>query len=207
MERPILFSAPMVRAILEGRKSMTRRVVKPQPPTAEAVRELCGDTFHLFTDCRASSPAEFRVAGPVWAVRQLCGQQEWTCPYGQPGDRLWVRETWCYGDDLNGNEAVYFKADSPQGQYIWKPSIYMPRKLSRVTLEVAGVRVERLQEITDADALAEGVNTQGPYYVEDYEKQQSVSVAQFAALWDSINGKKYPWDSNPFCWVIEFTKN
>ena len=186
MERPILFSGPMVKAILDGRKTMTRRVVK-------------GKTALEWLEPGVFSPSF--VGNP----------ENGLCPYGKPGDLLWVRETFAAPFqhlDCEEGKTVFYRADGAQqddGQ--WSPSIFMPRWASRITLEVAGVRVERLQEITDADALAEGVNTQGPYFVEDYEKQQSYTVAQFAALWDSINGKTYPWDSNPWVWVIEFTKN
>lgn len=189
-ERPILFSAPMVRAILAGHKTQTRRIVKPQPPRVEDVHALAGIDFHLFTD--EMSPGVFRVAGPVWAVRKLLNAEPgWRCPYGDPGDRLWVRETWapsfkapkcqvayradgrCYGvggDGAGDNLHIFhgWLIDSKvRGDQLgdtlgrslyqpWKPSIHMPRWASRITLEIADVRVERLQEISEEAATAEG---------------------------------------------------
>jgi hypothetical protein len=170
-EKPILFSAPMVRAILEGRKTMTRRVVKPQPESDQ-------DDGH---------------AGLIQ-----------DCPYGQPGDRLWVRETFstdgcaCYEPCFC--PSVWYKADDlsedKELQPKWCPSIFMPRWASRIILEVTGVRVERLQEITNAGALAEGIEPSGV---------PRTYVGDFAALWDSLNAKRgYGWDTNPWVWVIGF---
>ena len=150
-ERPILFSAPMVMAILAGTKTQTRRVIKPQPSVAQ------------------------------------------NCPYGTPGDHLWVKETFWTGGD-----AVNYRADGEMPEYMrdvsrWKPSIFMPRKLSRITLEILDVRVERVQDISEEDAKDEG----GLYGAGSYRDG-------FAVLWDSINGKKHPWESNPWCWVLTF---
>ncbi len=155
-------SAPMVRAILEGRKTMTRRVIK----------------FNL------SGRVEFKnrqwhIADPNAIL---------ACPY-QIGQTLWVRESFNYDEDT-----IYYKADGNHpSKYKWKPSIFMPRWASRITLEVTDIKVERLQEISEEDAQKEGLKL-----------LQGGIVSEFAVLWDSINGKKYPWVSNPWVWVIGF---
>lgn len=175
-ERPILFSGPMVRAILAGQKTQTRRIVKPQP---------LGDTAWKNDD-------QWIVSGHGEA-----GDTGLHCPYGQPGDRLWVRETWAYGihalaakSDADG-PFVYAADQTTQGRLCdrWRPSIHMPRTASRIALEITGVRVERLRDISETDALAEGVT------VEDQHKRgycagQSLppAVRAFRELWDSING-------------------
>ncbi len=220
-ERPILFNGAMVRAILEGRKTVTRRVVKPK----QAGR-ITG------------------AAGPGMAAEYLgidndgCGCFSiLQCPYGQPGDRLWVRETW---SDVNmcGAPALAYRADSDirdlmaeelfldedgafnyvdqrwkkydfccwyadLHQARWRPSIHMPRWASRIMLEITNVRVERLQAITEVQAKAEGVlscendidpdgNDYSPYEL-------------FSALWVSINGHE-SWHANPWVWVVEFKR-
>lgn len=178
-ERPILFSAPMVRAILEGRKTQTRRVAKPREVTAAITRGLMGGTNPAF--------------GP--------------CPYGQPGDRLWVRETWRI-ERRGSDYFIDFAADTGSPSMTrtvvvdaealatknmrWRPSIHMPRWASRITLDVKTVRVERLQDISEADANAEGgLSLRGPNC--------------FQCLWESINGPD-SWDANPWVWVIEFER-
>jgi hypothetical protein len=223
-ERGIIFSAPMVRALLAGRKTMTRRMVKPQPPSVEAVRSKAGIDFHLFTGHAGRS--DFRVAGPVWAVRELMDgrEPEWRCPHGQPGDRLWVREGFQYCDEMldgytrDAPVCVLFRADmkpyrfEPTARFIpnqhadewrigpWKPSIYMPRWASRLTLEVTGVRVERLHEIAPTDVLAEGV---GHLYGYTDSEPPIDAVLRFRELWESIHGAG-SWAKNPWLWVISF---
>lgn len=216
--RPILFSAPMVRAILEGNKTMTRRVVKPQP---------LGD-------------------GPLyWPANKYKGDflRDGDCPYGIAGDLLWVRETWtlgdgCSGDSLDDDDSwaeIYYRADGEHclpvrhpvsaetarkhidklefleafgdGKSNWRPSIHMPRWASRITLEITGVRVERLQEISRADAKAEGFWPSPHNGLESWNgRSYGNAELAFRACWDSINSKKYPWASNPWVWVIEFRK-
>lgn len=220
-ERPILFSGPMVRAIMDGRKTQTRRIVKPQPPTVEAVKKLSGSDFRLFAD--AHFPRDvFRVAGPVWAVRDLGPQTQWKCPYGGLGDRLWVRETFCqkcedgypvYTADGNLDSSCYHyradgyhvvKADGDGGTEFtkdgreaspWKPSIFMPRHASRLTLEVTAVRVERLQEITEADAQLEGFQ----------QTNTVLARSEFIRTWKLINGGG-TWSANPWVWVVSFKR-
>jgi hypothetical protein len=182
---PILFSGPMVRALLDGRKTQTRRIVK-----GEALDWL---------DASGFAPAF--VASPDNGM----------CPYGQPSDSLWVRETWAARPDYDdlpptecGNEGIWWKASLsawPQGYEAchgrWRPSIHMPRWASRLTLELTGVRVERLQGISDADAKAEGC---------DYTERPPLSVGYYTAyreLWETINGPG-SWEANPWVWVLEF---
>lgn len=174
-ERPILFSGPMVRAILEGRKTMTRRII-----TDESIISLRED----------GTP----------------GKVQPRCRYGKPGDRLWVRETFA----LTQHNLPVYKADSrdkdgklwpsvksdPNG-VLWRPSIYMPRWASRIDLEITGIRVERLQDITEDDAKMEGV--------EPYDPDNGLYVAGFYELWESINGTG-SWDKNPWVWVVEFRR-
>jgi hypothetical protein len=208
-ERPVLFSGPMVRAIIEGRKTQTRRVIKPQPT---------GPGYTMLT------PAGNFIT--IWPDDD--GFDHFAkCPYGKPGDRLWVRETWkrasmatpdgiMYAadnllrwfdgtDPAAASSAVKFPRDGK-----WKPSIFMPRWASRITLEVVNVRVERLQEISEADAIAEGVYTNEQALqklgLPPGTKLQGTCVDKYRIVWESINGKKYPWASNPWVWVVEFKK-
>ena len=164
-EHPILFSAEMVKAVLAGTKTMTRRVCK-------GAREL---------SCALDWPVE-------------------SCPYGQVGGRLWVRETWDSAHDNVTGTAIFYKADFndtvPKGDFTWRPPIFMPRWASRITLEITNISVERLQDITAGDCVKEG-----SYMATDKDDEGG-----FINLWDSINGKTYPWESNPWCWVIEFKK-
>lgn len=191
-ERPILFNGEMVRAILDGRKTMTRRVVKPQPEQD--------------TDC------PYHIGTGIERVAR-------TCPYGKPGDRLWVRETFC--DRNNNGEQIkpLYRADGQEyedgdGWHFepkWKPSIFMPRMYSRITLEITNVRVERLQKINNTDALAEGTPgawVENSEYPGGYnENQNKAHVFFFRQLWDSINAKRgYGWDANPWVWVVEFER-
>ncbi len=206
-ERPILFNGPMVRAILEGRKTQTRRVVKAKH------LPFLGNLLGGFLDGR-------------WNQRPL--------PYGKPGDRLWVREKFevvretCsyeveeydyfqWDEEFYGPPQEALKDECPRGGdralilYAsdeeepvgwWKPSIHMPRWASRITLEVVAVRVERLQEISEADAEAEGVA-----FMRDYpDADETLSARQlYDILWESINGAG-SWDANPWVWVIEFKR-
>lgn len=184
-ERPILFSGEMVRAILEGRKTQTRRVVKPQGA--------------IVSDAMARS---LGVQPPKIENTPVI-----PCPYGQPGDRLWVRETFAHTEQLglhqtDENYGFAYKATQPEwGTEIqgwkWKSSIYMPRWASRITLEIVSVRVERLQDISEEDAFSEGFPYQFGYGCKTTE--------WFKQLWQSIYGAK-SWDANPFVWVVEFRR-
>lgn len=200
MERPILFSGPMVKAILEGRKSMTRRVVKPK--------------YQPFIDNLLKN-----FLGGEWGNRPL--------PY-KKGDRLWVKETHLPDPPINGDWDYYMFNDGDgrlnlnaiperyrNSEYViyraswtgidlrWRPSIFMPRWASRITLEITNIRVERLQSITAMDAVSEGIERSNAVGVRDRAIDE---VTMFRDLWDSINGKTYPWSSNPFVWVVEFKR-
>ncbi len=175
-----------VKAILEGRQTMFRRVIKPQPPT-----NYGGLTM---------------VSGNLWSAydsRARCFAAR--CPYGQVGDRLWVRETFAGG--IDGTPAsVDYRADGRDyGEGIrvpWRPSIHMPRWASRITLEITGIKVERIQEISGADCLAEGIEAcKSHVYTQSY-RDNDYLIGHFATLWDSINAKRgYGWDVNPLVWV------
>lgn len=198
-ERPILFSGPMVRAILEGRKTMTRRVVKPQPHEGVDAVEW-QDQIIVGMNVPDQSGFAMMRGGVIEseAIR---------CPYGAPCDRLWVRETFGYPEDNKENGIVYRATDQTWDDastkhcktMLWKPSIFMPRWASRITLEITGVRVERLQDITDADALAEGACHHDP------RAKDGCYRSAFEGLWESINGAA-SWDANPFVWVVEFRR-
>ncbi len=194
-ERPIIFSAPMVRAILDGRKTQTRRAIKPVP------------TFNGGGACHDADALQQDFVEPYWVFPE-------TCKYGKPGDLLWVREAWTqYPIELNPEPCdAWYKATSngPPPPFKWRPSIHMPRWASRITLEVKGVRVERLQDITQKDAIAEGLtkeiapNGHVTWHVPDLLGAQTPCRA-FRLLWENINGPG-AWESNPWVWVIEFER-
>lgn len=213
-ERPILFSAPMVRAILAGTKTQTRRPLSYQPTSAPEV-------YRAHKDRALTRP----VIAATWikdGESHCC-----PCPFGVPGDRLWVREAfmhepadYCWEAStsipIRPAHTVYRAdcIDDAKGAG-WKPSIHMPRSLSRITLEVTGVRVERLHSITEADAIAEGVERvvmgEGWRRYED-PKWEAVDNMQcnsardsYRSLWDHINGPS-SWDSNPWVWVVSFRR-
>lgn len=197
--RPILFSGPMVRAILEGRKSQTRRIVKPQPPGS--INELHGGELSKRAPYDIEDD-EQRVFG--WGF-QGDDNDYYKFPYGKIGDRLWVRETFAVCADCN----IFYRADGkpdPLDGVKWKPSIFMPRKASRLTLEIIGVRVERLKDISEKDANAEGFGVGAIIKAERFEcRYMSAGQYAFACLWDAINGEG-SWKQNPWVWVVEFKK-
>lgn len=196
-ERPILFSAPMVRAIMEGQKTVTRREVKKRAAL----------------DCLA--------AGFEPAFLALPGNAD-LCPYGKPGDRLWVRETFNRTNPGGESGIYYYRADGKFPKCIgggrftsvesWKPSIHMPRAACRILLEITDVRVERLQDISEEQALAEGVRPYPEhaefgdwYHVEGIETYSAEPSKSFELLWESINGAG-SWAANPWVWVVEFKR-
>lgn len=234
-ERPIIFSGPMVRAIREGRKTQTRRIVKPQPVSKSEDELEAGDVVSRLgrlERCEDPRGRGKRAAG--WLnLREL------KCPYGAPGDRLWVRETlrtgargnheprknhlWRYAAD---NEVVCVSPADANAMVAWAhhkdvdvcPSIFMPRWASRITLEIEAVRVERLQDISESDACAEGLREwpradphharwspgleSGPMRdVWEYDPREAFRIG-----WDAINGDRGPWTSNPWVWVITFRR-
>jgi len=242
-ERPIIFTGECVRAILEGRKTQTRPVIKPQPASCE---KLCRDPgspsgYSWFTESGAHDDVPLR------------------CPYGHPGDRLWVRETWrpygwrdgnpisiqyldlsvreesgsdgpdyeswyerlaiqatdeCSKAGCRDDEDGMFTWDKPEEcPTKWRPSIHMPRWALRLTLEILKVRVERVQEISEADALAEGIpdlRTNPEAYGKPHPASPNypaIHIGAYVVLWNSINAKRgFGWDVNPWVWVIEFRK-
>ena len=195
-ERPILFSDRLVRAILDGRKTQTRRVVKG-----------VGNDNCL-------------PMGPGLKTHVLDAPERGLCPYGGPGDRLYVREAWHSVHDYREEwvrrqhldpslpSMIDYRA-THRGDLKWRPSIHMPKWASRITLEVTGVRVERLQEITEEDAEAEGVPgfCCNPTQWSPCGCGGSTARDQFRELWDEYNAPRgYSWDANPWLWVIEFRR-
>jgi hypothetical protein len=192
-ERPIIFSTDMVKAILAGTKTMTRRVIKKPmalPPDDKLIPELR------------------KTAQEIMAT--------W-CPYGQVGDRLWVRETWAtygsydrYKPSQLQNIFLEFKQSEPNifyksseeypHRFRWRSSRFMPRWASRILLEITDIRVERLQEITEADAIAEGIVGVPTAFGLLYKPA-------FSRLWDSLNAKRgYGWEVNPWVWAVSFKR-
>ena len=177
--KPILFNTEMVRAILEGRKTVTRRVVKPQPPATSVVRKRsCAWDWSFWADCDMG-----HLMKP---------------PY-HPGDILWVRETWA--KSMAGT-FMYRADDKAIMVERWHPSIHMPREAARIFLRVTGVRVERLQEMTLKDAAMEGMDLRGPMFTKFVEVWNS-TVPKHPNKF-----KRYPyyWEDNPWVWVIEFER-
>lgn len=240
-ERPILFSGPMVRAILAGQKTQTRRLIAnvhldPHPNDYY--------TWHILDRCRSANVIAYGLTDEAFKASVERGI---SCPYGVPGGRLWVREThairrvdYDLDEDEGGpreSEEVYYHATPRVGRrrwvgpsappptefqgrphsmtYLvessplesgpaahidrWTPSIHMPRWASRIDLEIVAVRVERLQDITEQDAQAEGITAEGVM-------DGGYHVNAFANLWDHINGDRATWASNPWVWVVEFKR-
>lgn len=214
-ERPILFSGPMIRAILAGQKNVTRRVVKPQPGTGVVPYNTSAGAWN-------------------WVIEStgVGTRDPFPCPFGARGEKLWVRETWQEFAALTEAPAgIAYRADSeidccgqievpPGGKFHrthrgWTPSIHMPRWASRISLEITGVTIERLQDITEEQALAEGTpcwvcgRTIDGLSENDCECFHSKAArASFEVLWDSINGKRLgcSWKDNPWLWAISFRR-
>lgn len=204
-ERPILFSATMVRALLDSSKTQTRRVVKPQPPdtTIGITTWYHPDPrthFYAWTD---NGEGDVELANEGWCK---------PCPYGQPGDRLWVREAWsthaCFDSrspsSMPGLRSFHYWADGDRNTGKKRPSIHMPRWASRITLEIVSVRVERLQDISEADCWAEGIHEVRSAGDDHGDLRGSVRQ-DYKALWESINGDG-SWDENPWVWAVEFKR-
>ena len=195
--KPILFNTEMVRAILDGRKTCTRRVVKHN------TEKVLDSPYHM----------EHSEMEDAWLIRRLC-----RAPY-EPGDILYVRETWCdlpvnKAGHMRGHSIYYYKADGdlrPEGwRGNWRPSIHMPKEAARIWLNVTDVRVERLQNITEDGAKAEGANWKNGKNVGWEEKMQRTAIERFAKIWDFTIKKsdldRYGWNANPWVWAIEFER-
>lgn len=209
-ETGMLFTSPMVRAILEGRKTQTRRIVKPAPETDQRLQTITTETGLVYA--RSMEKIDYPN------LRRI----RWQSPVGQPGDRIYVRETFVQGYkadpetgavrdyDEEGNDipmTTWYRAtdggitwcddDGWETNVPWKPAIHMPKALARIWLEITGVRVERLQEITPDNCIAEGA-----WPVEQRELGRGhEAVSAFRELWESTGGD---WAANPWVWVIDF---
>lgn len=208
--KPILFNTEMVRAILEGRKSCTRKIVKPQ--------QFIG---MLPDKCKNGAPEKFLKEKKLM-FKPYCDMTDielintaYKAPY-QPGDTLYVRETWCglpvnEAGHVRGHTIYYYKADGefrPKGwRDIWHPSIRMPKEAARIWLKVTNVRVERLREISAESALAEGADK---YIHTNGGLDENMTITSFIGIWNSTIKKsgldRYGWDANPWVWVIEFER-
>ncbi len=217
-EHPIIFTGDSVRGILSGVKTMTRRVVKFRKPYQDhyswTVCYKTDDGGWLWSNCDLTKSNEEDSA-------KVPGKK---CPYGKPGDRLWMKETWTSIGGETSSILVIYRADNPKrfdSDGPWKSPIFMPRKFSRITLEITGVRVERLQEITDDDIAAEGIEiikhipgefglanpcATGTVDLPSGGRIHSTARSCFAELWDSINRGKFPWASDPWVFVISFRR-
>lgn len=212
----MLFSAPMVRALLDSSKTQTRRVMKPQPVA------IPGEPGKHWWPSNAAQ-SMIRIED---SFQKYPGIFDGACPHGKPGDRIWVRETWvedpeddgtwaytqhmgCKGSSLSNIPARFqkpdhciFRSDWTGVDLIWRPSIHMPRWASRILLEIISVRVERVNEISYDDAHSEGVLEWAASTVRNGNKYSSILTA-WKGLWTSINGPE-SWSANPWVWVIEF---
>ncbi len=229
-ERPILFIAPMVRAVLAGRKTVTRRVVNAERLAVRLHRAVYPDYSGFFPERSSAAPGVHRAwMNQHGAVAVVLGDRKlgvrpdefsWVSPYGEPGDRLWVRET--FATDVPGcDRGISYRADhvdprgdGPANPMRWRPSIFMRRAESRVLLDVLDVRVERLHAIDGADILAEGVVDRGhddpvlgrcPVSAFDGKLYPDLR-SLWAAGWDAINGDRASWSSNPWVWRVEFRR-
>lgn len=231
-ERPILFNTEMVNAVVEGRKTQTRRIIKPQPVFKE------GTGFHW-------KGAMYGIGSDY--AETVSNFTNYSCPVGRVGDRLWVRETFCMGrieeddnpflwpkplyvDNYEGQDAypiykqMVVKENIVHEDVIWSPSIHMPRSASRIMLEITKIRVERLNDISEKDAIAEGVEpvvvpdnipVEGGYtrdnremwkgYKNHARAYRDTAKDSFMSLWQEIYGTQ-SWDSNEWVWVVEFKR-
>lgn len=221
-ERGMIFNAEMVRAILDGRKTQTRRIMKLQPkPSKSRPGDFWFSSKKLESMVHVSdlAPGNSPIADYHLFIQEHC------CPFGAVGDRIWVRETFCPVDDTQyGGEkwvdyraTPKFEASHPAGwdsapndaeALKWRPSIHMPRWASRILLEITDVRVERLNSISQEDAQAEGLELTGwrPTYSDpDSGGEVMTPYDNFAELWSSIYGDE-SWKANPWVWVISFER-
>lgn len=200
-ERGILFSGPMVQAILLGLKTETRRIVRFP---GDRFVHGGGPPVAVYPDGAGTGWIAWWGQGPFSAemTRQRYPRDEgFRCPYGLPGDVLWVKETFAEWKTENGGTCLTYRASAPEPLppgVKWKPSIFMPRRLSRASLRLSDVRVERLHQIDDDGAIAEGCPESEWYRVHEGPRKW------YATLWDRINGEKSRWDLNQWVWVLTF---
>jgi hypothetical protein len=235
-ERPIIMGADSVMAILGGLKTQTRRVVKPQPihMPEGAYIDPYNHNYEHFTAWTLDNKMLLNCGG------NIKNTAHWKCPYGVIGDRLWVRETWAeanyWTNDVDAETPIYRASDykTPIKPVVWKSPMFMPRWASRITLEITDIRVERVQDITPEDALAEGIMSNEEYEArasednlfpcprcEGYQVHEAFGYdygiteidctycntqkKRYRIIWDSLNAKRgYSWESNPWVWVISF---
>jgi hypothetical protein len=206
--RPVLFSGPMVRALLEGRKAQTRRTIKGVPSWQHYGKDIMDwslSGIHQYDDELAGTDKWFL---DVQTDVDDHSREIIKCPYGQPGDVLWVRETVALGEndkrekivigysaDVTGRNLHWDKTEAPR----WTPSIHMSRWASRLTLEITEVRVQRLHDISEEDALAEGIEPR--YWLG--QSTPLLAVASFRGSWESVNGPE-SWAQNPWTWALTF---
>lgn len=194
--KPILFNTEMVRAILDGRKTCTRRICK------DANEYTVPDMDFYNADRRTYAVHNFADKEQMEQLSTV----ERTCPIC-PGDLLYVRETWCKGYLMNAKERYYYKADDNDFLCTWHPSTNMPKQAARIWLRVMDVRVERLQEITAESALTEGADK---YIHANGTLNEDQTITSFIGIWNSTIKKsdidRYGWDANPYVWVIEFER-
>ncbi|HRP27462.1 MAG TPA: hypothetical protein PLG77_03410 [Burkholderiaceae bacterium] len=211
MTRPILFSAPMVRAILAGTKTQTRRVVKGAPDDWSPIGP------HVYSPTVIDRHGDEQPGPDAFGAGNVDGDCWINCPHGKPGDRLWVRETWAAPHncdylaprEIDRDWRIHYAATEERGDLRWRPSIHMPRWASRITLEVLSVRVERLQDISEADARAEGATcvdevTGREVLFPSVSKCGSYRL-HYRDIWEQINGAG-SWNENPWVWVVEFRR-
>ena len=203
--KPILFNTEMVRAIMDGRKTCTRRI--------------CKDA----NECTVPDMEFYNADKRTYAVHNFADKKhteklnivERTCPIC-PGDTLYIRETWGYPISLNSDKQYVFRADKiaesgfKNDSHIWHPSIHMPKKAARIWLKVTDISLERLQDITEDGAKSEGTNWKNGKNVGIEEKMNRTAIERFAEIWDGTIGKtklyQYGWEANPWVWVIEFER-
>lgn len=230
-ERGILFSEPMIQALLAGSKTQTRRIVKPQPNFDVAHNALGKNISRSRLEYAVDEHGGIglKMAGqPVSRIGNCMGyvQPNIKCKYGKPGDRLYVKEPWQAWTEFNHlppskipeESGINYLANGNKWDARVRSAIHMPRWASRITLEIVDVRVERLQEISEADAIAEGIvqlppqiDKSGPWWTSEPNEGGRASLVDrtpqgaFKKLWESIKGRG-SWDANPFVWVLEFER-
>lgn len=232
IERGMIFNSDMVRAILDGRKTQTRRVMKPQPDSCPPPR---GGHWWPSNKHRTMLHVEEALQNSEGIWEGIVGD---ACPFGDVGDRIWVRETWAeagasapdlklYRANYPAHVPTHYENVPPAEDVRWTPSIHMPRWASRIVLEITGVRVERLNSISDADCIAEGIIPVPKDRDDDHQFWRDYRLSgdgtfcvhspreSFASLWKSVRGKSFEqeedtgpgsWHANPWVWVIEFKR-